>query len=354
VVALPPALVQGLLLLGALRSAPAWLPRAVAAGLTAALLGSSAWVGVWVYSIAGEPSFGPRVPLRPVSRSTTSPAFPRVIRYLRRHTRPGEAIFVARQEPLLYFATGTTNPTPFEGVLQGVRELQEPRILAGLASVRFIVMSDIDQPLYTYYSEQLPAVWAYFERHFRIPDDYPLDDYSWITVARRGRDRGATAIDFIEARPGARAWLRDGDGVVHEADGEPQRLAARHLNRPLPIALGARGGGIDFEVDVPEDAVFQSAVGYRGLVSVDHQYIHPRGTTAVVAIRAEDEPDFHDLTSRAIDDRPRGGRRWAPIQADLAPWAGRRAVVRLEFRTREPLGRDRLAWFGSPRIALRP
>jgi hypothetical protein len=257
---------------------------------------------------------------------------------------------VARQEPLVYFATGTTNPTPFEGVLQGVRELQEPRILEGLEEVRFVVMSDIDQPLYTYYSDQLPGVWAYFERHFEIPRDFRLDDTSWITVARRGPDRGELAIDLVEARPDARAWKRDESGAQSQTDHLPQRLAARHLNRPLPIELGARGGGIDWVIDVPEGAVLLSAVGYRGLVSVDHQYIHPRGTTAIVAVRPEGGDAYEELAAIAIDDRPRGARRWTPVEVDLMPWAGRRVTLRLEFRTKRPLGRDRLAWFGSPRI----
>lgn len=351
VVTLPPALAQVAIL------APgggAWARRASAAWV-AVLLVSATGLAVWLYDLAGPPSFGPRVALRPVSRAYRSPAFPRVIHYLRRHTAPGEAIFVARQEPLVYYATGTRNPTPFEGVLQGVRDLQEQRILDALEHVRYVVMSDIDQPLYTYYSEQLPEVWAYLERHFRIPRDFPLDDASWITVAERGPDRGRAAIDLCHRREDARAWVRDASGREVAREAFPQKLAARHYRRPLPIALGARGGGLDFAIDVPPDAVFQADVGYRGLVSIDHQYIHPPGTTAVVSVRPDGAERFRELLAVRIDDGPRAGRRWQPVEADLSAWAGRRVTLRLEFRAERPLRPgQRLAWFGSPRIALRP
>ena len=257
----------------------------------------------------------------PVSRAYRGPAVPRVIQYLRRRARPGEAIFVPRQEPLIYFATDTRNPTPFEGVLPGLREWEEPVILEALDDVRFVVMSDIDQPIYTYYSDELPAVWDYLERHFRVPPDYPIDDYNWIMVFARGPDRGATAIDLVAEHSRGRAWVRDRDGHVQRDVGAPQRLASRQLRRPLPIALGPGGGGVDFELSIPHDgAVFQAGVGYRGLVSVDHQYIHPPGTTLVVSIRSDGE--FEPVASARIDDGLRAGRSWVPVEADLAAWAG--------------------------------
>jgi len=305
---------------------------------------------VWLHDIAGPAVFGPRVPLRPVSRAYRSTAVPRVIHYLRRHTQPDEAIFVARQEPLLYFATDTRNPTPFEGVLPGLREWQEPLILEALADVRFAVMSDIDQPIYTYYSEELPAVWAHLERYFRIPANYPIDDYSWIVVLESGPDRGATVIDLV-TEPG-RTWLRDEDGTLQETSESPQRLASRQLRRPLPIALGPRGGGIDFEITLPEHAIFQAGVGFRGLVAVDHQYIHPPGATLIVQVRADG--GFETVASTRIDDGLRSGRRWQPMEADLAAWGGKRVTLRLEVQAAQALPPGLLSWFGSPRIALRP
>jgi hypothetical protein len=350
VVALPPALVQILLVAGARDAAAAPARRLLAGALVLALAAGTTGVAFWLHGVAGPAAFGPRVPLKPVSRSYRGPALPRVIRYLRRRVQPGEAIFVPRQEPLIYFATDTRNPTPFEGVLPGLREWEEPVILEALEGVRFVVMSDIDQPIYTFYSDELPAVWSYLERHFRIPRDYPLDDYSWITVLTRGPDRGATVVDLVAERPSARGWVREADGSVRETSELPQRLASRQLRRPLPIALGPGGGGVDFEVEVPPGAVFQTAVGYRGLVSVDHQYIHPPGTTLVVSIRSDGE--FEPVGSARIDDRLRAGRRWLPLEADLAAWGGRRVILRLEVQAEIPIPPGHLSWFGSPRIAL--
>jgi hypothetical protein len=358
VVALPPSVVQLLLLAAPANGRRGRLVRAVAGVLTAALLGAGLRTGLWLHAIAGEPAFGPRLPLRPVSQAYRTPAVPRVIEYLRRRVRPGEAIFVPRQEPLLYFATATRNPTPFPGVLPGLRELQEPRILEALEGVRFVVMSDIDQPIYTYYADELPAVQAYLERHFRVAPEFPLDDWSWIAVLGRGRDRGPTAIDLIAERPRARAWIRGEDGRVAPATQVPQRLAARLLHRPLPVALGALGGGLDFELEIPPAAVFQAGIGYRGLVSVDHQYIHPAGTTLAVSIARDGsstaDPVFEELAAVRVDDGPRAGRRWTPLAVDLAPWAGERVTLRLEVRAAQPIRGDLLAWWGSPRIALRP
>jgi hypothetical protein len=353
VVSIPPALVQLLLLFGD-RSIHLEIPRAVNAFVVTLISVATCGVGLWLHDLAGAKTFGPRVPLRPISRATLSPAMPRAIQYLRARVRPREPIFVARQEPLLYFATETTNPTPFAGVLPGLREHQEPPILEALAVLRFAVMSDIDQPVYTYYSDELPAVWAYLERHFRIPADFPLDDASWIGVLERGPDRGETAIDLLAERSGARAWIAQPDGQRVPTPSLPQRLAARQLNRPLPVALGARGGGLDFDLAIPPDAVFQSGVGYRGLSSVNRRYIHPPDTTARVSIRPEGAEAFETLLAIAIDDRPAAGRRWRAVEADLSHFAGQRATLRLEFQTQRAPQPDALAWFGSPRIALRP
>jgi hypothetical protein len=73
-----------------------------------------------------------------------------------------------------------------------------------------------------------------------------------------------------------------------------------------------------------------------------------------VSIRPEGTDAFEELLAIAIDDRPAGGRRWRSIEADLSRFAGRRATLRLEFRATRSPTRDRLAWFGSPRVALRP
>jgi hypothetical protein len=62
----------------------------------------------------------------------------------------------------------------------------------------------------------------------------------------------------------------------------------------------------------------------------------------------------YQLLVIAIDDRPAGGPRWRSVEADLSRFAGQRASLRLEFRAERSRGRDGLAWFDGPHIALRP
>ncbi len=358
VVALPPSLVQLALLFrraDTSDNAPPWA-RAVAVSIAIGCVAAAAATASWIESQAGPASFGPRVPLRPVSRAYKQPGIPRVIQYLGNRTRPGDSIFVTRQEPLIYFATQTRNPTPFGGVLPGLRSLQEPRILAALENTRYVVMSDIDQPLYTYYGEELPAVQQYLERHYSVPADFVLDDYSWIVVVARGRDRGETLIDLVDERDRGQNWVRDSDGRTRPAVGTPQHLAARQLNRPLPVALGAAGGGLDFEIDIPANAVFQAGVGYRGLVSIDHQYIHPNGIT--LSLSVDSGQGFEQVESLRINDSVRAGRRWVPFEADLGAYADQRVTLRLEARLDERAngsrGSDQMTWWGSPRVARKP
>jgi hypothetical protein len=98
--------------------------------------------------------------------------------------------------------------------------------------------------------------------------------------------------------------------------------------------------------------VFQAGVGYRGLVSVDHQYLHPPGTTLHLAIGEGGRSER--LHSVRIDDGPRAGRRWTPFEVDLSAYAGRDVTLRLEVEAERPLPPGALAWWGSPRIAVRP
>jgi hypothetical protein len=102
---------------------------------------------------------------------------------------------------------------------------------------------------------------------------------------------------------------------------------------------------------VPERAVFQAGVGYRWLQAPDHQYRHPEGVAAVVSLRRAGR--FEPLVQRVIDDGPRAGRRWSPLEADLARYAGERVVLRLELRSGAPIEGERLGWWGSPRVAIR-
>lgn len=347
---LPPALVQGVLLApGALT---ARTRRAVAVGGCLALYTGVILVGTWVNTLARSPTFGPEVPLRPVGPSTRMKSIPRVIHYLRNRVYPDEPIFVARQEPLIYTATGTTNPTRYTGVLMGVREQQQREIIEALGPVRFVVMSDIDQPLYAYYGDELPQVQRYLERHFRVPRDFEIDELSWIHVAARGPDLGVTAFDFDDARASARFWRRDRAGRVSEAADSAPKLPARQLRRLFAIPLGEGGGGADFRVSIPDQALFEADTGLPSVVSMSRLHVHPGGARHALSISVDGEPFRVLQTTRVGDRTSRQARRWQPFFVDLSPWAGRMVTLRLEIIADAPLPDGAIAWWGSPRIAV--
>lgn len=331
---------------------PLWSSRAtlwVASVLVAALAAASASIGGWLHDQAGPARFGPHLPLQPVSPMLRAPALGRVIAALRTRAAPGEPIFVARAEPLVYFATQTSNPTPYSGVIPGIREEQERTITEALRHVRYAVMSDIDQPLFVYYSDELPGVWAHLERHFQVARGAPP---GWLTLLARGKDRGPTAVDLFDRRDEGRAWVRLGDGSLGESAKPAPRLAARRNRRPLAFWLGDRGGGIDFDLTLPDDAVFQSSVALWQTIGLTSPYEHPRNVHVVVLLRSEGE-SFQELARRRVLEGRGQSHGWLPLEADLSPWSGQKVTLRLELRSDRTLGRGRLGWFGSPRVALR-
>jgi hypothetical protein len=354
VFALPPAAAQLCLLWsGAAAGAAGRRARRVfAAALVLALAVGASVAGRQLHAMAGPASFGPRVPQLPVSKFTKNPGVPRAIRFLMRRVHPGEAIFVARSEPLIYFATDTYNPTPYSGVIPVLREEQEKSIITALQHVRYVVMSEIDQPQFLYYADELPSVQAYLERHFRVPREYTQGWSSWLLVFERGPDRGATALDLVDAGGAAEAWIRDEEGVRRPAPAAPPRLASRHNRRPLPILLGARGGGIDFELEVPGGAFFQADVGLRRVLGPERMHEHPERTRLTVSVGGGE--GFETLASIAVLQRRGEGGRWTPFEVDLSAYAERRLTLRLEVSSDRPFDPGALSWWGSPRIALRP
>jgi len=357
-VVLPAAAAQAVLLVAITGPAP-W-PRwraAVATALSAALVVSVLVVELRLYSMAALPDLGPRVPLLPVSHVTRSYALVRVVDYLRENTSPGDPIFVARGEPLLYYATETRNPTPFGGVIPAMREEQEQAILSGLEEVRYVVMSDIDQPLYAYYRNELPAVQSYLERHFEVADPFLDRASDWIVVLERGADRGPTLVDLLHT-PG-RYWTRSARGRIREARQPIQRLAVRQNRRFLAFPLDRGGGGVDFDLEIPPHAVFQAGLGYAHALG-DALFDAPLRYRMVVAIDAG--RGFETLANEALSSRsPRRGRwrngrdgpgrRWTPVDVDLARYAGRSVTLRLALVPESPIIPGQLGWFGSPRIA---
>ena len=349
---LPAAWVQLVLVATARRSERTQrlrLSRFAAASLVAGI-GVVALVAVLVYhGIAAPQPWDPRVPVRPVSESYRTAAMPLVIDYLHAHTDPGEALFVARQEPLLYFVTGTRNPTRYEGMMQGLRERQEAEVVEALSRLRYVVMSEIDGPATGFYARELPAVEAYLERHFHIPADFALDRDQWVVVYERGADRGEPAIDLCDGAESARYWVKDPTGRI---EGYPAAelpvVGVRHLRRPLPVPVSPRGGGVDFELLVPERARFEADLGIFAVNTTRGPFTPRWGATYQVKVLHEGRADV--LAEAWIPDDPRGKATWQPIAADLSPFAGQRVVLRLEVVPGKERRRLLLGFWGSPRI----
>jgi hypothetical protein len=291
-----------------------------------------------------------RVPLRPVSGPLAQARVRRVIDYISERAAPGEPIFVPRAEPLLYFATATRNPTPYPGVIPAIRDEQQRTILAALEGVRFVVMSDVDQPAMTYYREELPEVQAYLERFFETAPPFSDGELHWLQVLERGPDRGATLLDLFALRDTGRPFTRARDGTTEPAPRFDQRLATRRNRRPLAFPLGDGGGGIDFEIEVPAHAVFQGDVSLGGAYSETEVYRTP--PLSRIAVSVSEGAGFVELAQVEL---PSGwSQRWVPLEADLARYAGRRVTLRLELFRSGQIKRTRITQVGvvgSPRIA---
>ncbi len=347
----PAVLAYAVTLLGVLATRRFRAPgphRLGAGAVVAAVAAGGLLASIGLYRLSVPPDWGPRVPIRAISGAKRSPAVGRAIGFLRERLRPGEPIFVARNEALFYFATGAPNPTPYTGVLQvwGIRRDQQDRILAALDGVRFVVMSDIDHPIHTFYGDELPRVQAYLERHFNVPAEFTalsrLED--WVIVLERGRDRGATAVDLLDPRLPRRAWRLDAAGQVGPAPELP-RFPARQNRRPLGVPVDAHGAGVDFAVEVPPDARFEASIGFH---RIEDAY-QPDGTAFTLLVGEDELREVGSWVAR-FDERNRG-RAWTPVQADLSAFAGRRVTLRLAARAGLPV--EGVAFWGSPRIVQR-
>ncbi|HEB91573.1 MAG TPA: hypothetical protein ENI85_18505 [Deltaproteobacteria bacterium] len=327
--------------------------KGIAAGLVTLLALVSLLVGAWLYRLSEPPSFGPRVPLRVVSEGHRADVIPHVIRYLRQHTQPGDAIFVARAEPLIYFATDTRNPTPYSGVIPGMPGEQQRVIVDALETTRYVVMSDIDQPVFTYYRDELPRVQEALERYYRIPDDFLRPGPNWMIVLERAVDRGATRVDLIDIAEEGTRWIRRMDGslapgrVFHETIGTIQN------HRFLPFLLGIRGGGIDFDITIPDNAVFRSGVGYPLIgTGAKNVYRLPEESRMVLSIKTDGH--FRKIGEIRLPANDGSIDRWLPFEVDLSEYAGTRATLRLQLIPSRPVRPGELGWWGSPRITIRP
>jgi hypothetical protein len=313
---------------------------------------SSAALAWTIFKTADPGPLSARVPLRPVSSPLRQAHVRSVIQFLESHTQPGEFVFVARAEPLLYFATNTRNPTPYPGVFPTIREEQAQTILEALASVRFVVMSDVDQPAMTYYRDELPEVQAYLERFFHPAAPFQDGDVHWLSVLERTADRGATTIDLVTLAASGRPFTRSREGAIETAPALAERLGTRRNRRPLGFKLGPGGGGIEFEVELPDDSLFQTDVSLGRVFSENKIFGVPPRSQIVVSVG----PRNAAVEVARVTLGTGWSQRWIPLEADLGRWAGERVTLRVELicpERRGPQQVTEIGYVGSPRITRR-
>ncbi len=340
---LPATAVQLAILVG---TPGATASRRIPVAISAGLMLAATLAGGALIQRSTEPTLGPRVPLRPVGddAQTIVPA----VDYLLANTEPGDAIFVARAEPLIYWATRTRNPTAYEGILHLLREDQQSQIIEGLEQVRYAVMSDVDHPFTAIYARELPRVHDHLERHFDVPRDW-RGHLSPVQVLERIDPRPPTLIDLVPRWSRGAQWVRDREGTIAPLATEAIPNFATRLNRrPMGVMVGPGGGGIDLVVELPEGAVFESSLGLRGVMSPLGLHVHPRGVTLRVSV--DEGAGFEEAGSARVGGA--AGRRWESMRVDLSEYGGQTVRLRLDVSPDRARDGVSFAWWGSPRITL--
>ena len=174
-------------------------------------------------------------------------------------------------------------------------------------------------------------------------------EFHWLSVLERGVDRGATAIDLVALAASGRAFTRNREGAIEAAPALRIGWRTRRNRRPLGFALGVGGGGIDFEIEVPERAVFQADTSLGAVFSENEIFGTPGRSRILVSVGSSGE-------MVTLADVPLGthwSNRWTPLEADLAAWAGKRVTLRLELIRASQIMIEKfipIGYLGSPRI----
>ena len=130
-------------------------------------------------------------------------------------------------------------------------------------------------------------------------------------------------------------------------------LATKLNHRPLATILGPGGGGIDFEVTLPERSRLLMGVGMAALIGSDDLYEHASDARIDVSI-SRDGAGFYTLLSVKVLAGEHKGNYWFPLEADLSAFGGERVTLRFAATGDVPFDENLWAFWGSPRIALRP
>ncbi len=73
-----------------------------------------------------------------------------------------------------------------------------------------------------------------------------------------------------------------------------------------------------------------------------------------MALSIKMDRGFQKLAEKQVLTRTSTIQRWLPFEVDLSEYAGRAVTLRLQLNPSSPIKRGGLAWWGSPRIAIRP
>jgi len=172
-------------------------------------------------------------------------------------------------------------------------------------------------------------------------------------VLERGADRGATAVDLFAMRDEGRRFTLDGTGRESVPDGSAPELATRQNRRPLAVVLGEGGGGIDFDVDVPPGARFETAFGLQSIPGPSGNERHAGAVDLEILVRGADEDagaPFERLASDPIRFANGMGAAWRTRRIDLSEHAGERVTLRLQAVPSAAAKPGSLVWWGSPRL----
>jgi hypothetical protein len=187
------------------------------------------------------------------------------------------------------------------------------------------------------------------ERHFRVSPDFTGPDTTVVVVLERGPDRGPAALDLVRLEARGRRFVVDEAGRTLPARRGPPRLGSRHNRRPLVLVLGARGGGIDLDVELPRGARLETGFGIAFLRG-QRLFEHPeRGWLDLSVGRGGRFEPLGRWALAPVEARD----TWVDASADLSAFGGESVTLRLAFVPEFPIEpRRRVSWLGSPRIVV--
>jgi hypothetical protein len=196
--------------------------------------------------------------------------------------------------------------------------------------------------------ESLPETQRYLEQHFFIPEVF-VEAGAGVFVLQRGPDRGSSFVDLYQQSDLGQRFVRDFSGRPSAFEREPLKFETRFNRRPLIVPVGARGGGIDYSLEVPRDALLEFSIGVGALFVGAHPFYQVDRSRFEVWIKTSD--DFERIFSVSYNQmRREDSSKWTDYQIDLSQWGGRPAVLRFEVVREDPQRDLGVAWWGSPRL----